>query len=280
MTHADDLSYLVTELLDQVTIRVEFAVRRTTHQRTRIEQRAVTRHDPGLLWQLGSVIARAGHAWAVIDIVETIGTRERRTGHRVQRVPSFSFVIPGATIPSGSPGWDADGALSPMRGGGSFESEAPVTAALELEDAIASQIAHVHAHLIQATGQTSTRRTIGGRLRELVHLVALLEDADEVDLATWAVGRARSWVSSCRTLLGYDARIIELARWHCPDCSGRLRTRADDESLVWCAGIGIVHGPRHHPDDPMPVTYPGCGNRWGKLQWVDLMIRQPGKMAR
>lgn len=278
-TYAEDLSALVAQLLDAVPMRVEYAVRRTTGSRTRIEHRAVTRHDPGLLRQLGSVVAQAGHAWALVDVIDDTGTRPVRTGHRAQRVEVSAFVIPGASLPLRSPGWDADGAMAPKPSGGSFESSAPVTAALELEDDIASQVAHVHARLTKTLCATSARTTVGGRLRELVALTADLDSEGETDLAEWAVGRVRAWVTSCRTLLGYDARIIELARWYCPECGGQLRTRADDESVVWCAGFGAVEGPRLREDDTMPVTYPSCGARWGKLQWVDLMSKQRERTA-
>ncbi|MGV9779867.1 hypothetical protein, partial [Streptosporangium sp. NPDC003464] len=71
----------------------------------------------------------------------------------------------------------------------------------------------------------------------------------------------------------YDARTIELANWHCVECGGRVRTRADDESIVWCAGLGAVEGPAWEGED-MPVMYGPCGAKWGKGEWVDFMQRQ------
>lgn len=278
MTHAEDIAELVHELLDEVTVRPEWTEYRTGARGRRAEQRAATRHDPGLLWQLGSVAGRTGEVWARVDIIEVHPVHgEKRVGHRSVRRAGAGAALVGATVPSGSPGWDADGALSPMRGGG-WESSEPTTQALELEDRIASEVAGVHVFVAHAAGVGSTRRTVGGRLRELVALVALVDD----DTGRWAVGRVRSWVSAARVLLTYEARTIELARWHCPECFGRVRTRVDGDTQVWCAGLGAVYGPPVSEDAPFPVLAGPCGARWGKGEWVDFMQRQTprgGRMA-
>lgn len=282
MTHAEHLADHVRQLLDEVTVRVEWTEYRTGAKGRRAEQRVVTRRDPGLLPQLGATTGRSKHAWLVEDLLTTVGEGENkrsvRTGHTSKPTThhAASFAELGAATPSGSPGWDADGALSATRGGG-HGSRLPVTPALLLADEIASQVAELYQQLRDTSdGDTGIRRkTVGGRLR---HMVALIAQADD-DTARWALSRVRSWVVAARTLLGYDARVIELASWYCPECGGRLRTRADDESLVWCAGLGNVIGPRQHMEDPMPVSYPGCGEAWGKLQWVDLMTRAGRKAA-
>jgi hypothetical protein len=270
VTYAEDAAGLVHELLDEVTIRPQWTEYRTGARGRRAEQRAVTRHDPGLLWQLGSVAGRVGEVWARVDIVEDHPLHgEVRVGQRLVRTATIGAALVGATVPSGSPGWDSDGALSPMRGGG-WESAEPTTQALLLEDQIASEVADVHGDLTHVAGVDSTRLTVGGRLRETVALVALVDE----DVAAWAVARLRSWVSACRVLLTYEARTIELARWHCPECGGRVRTRVDGDTQVWCAGVGAVHGPPVSDEAPFPVVYGPCGATWSKGQWVDFMTRQ------
>nr|WP_062336149.1 hypothetical protein [Herbidospora sakaeratensis] len=287
MTHAEHLADYVRQLLDEVTVRVEWTEYRKGAHGRRPEQRIVTRRDPGLLPQLGATTGRSRHAWLVEDLLTTVPTtipgkpaRVIRTGHKSTTTThqAASFAEVGAATPSGSPGWDADGALSATRGGG-YGSREPVTPALLLADQIASEVAQVYTHLYSRVFQLtvgSGRVSVGGRLH---HMVALVAQTEDDDLARWALGRVRTWVVAARTLLGYDARVIELVSWSCPECGGRLRTRADDESLVWCAGLGSVIGPREHMEDPMPVSYPGCGATWSKLGWVDLMTRAGRKAA-
>lgn len=275
MPHAETLADLVTQLLDEVPIRVEYTtyrvVTRNNTPRRHAEQRVANRRDPGLLRQLGAV---AGHTTTGRRILDTRDEDGWRTGHRVQRTTTRAgWAIPGASTPSGSPGWDADGAMSPQPTGRSFESQAPARDALLLEDQIAQEVASLHARLARATRTHTIRRTVGGRLRELVHLAAIADEQGLDDDAYQALAAVRGWVSACRVLLGYDARAIELANWHCADCGGRVRTRADDESIVWCAGLGVVEGPALEYEE-MPVVYGSCGAKWGKGEWVDFMQRQ------
>lgn len=201
----------------------------------RIVPRGRTVHDGALLWQLTAVAAMVG-----------------------------GQAVPGEAIPAGSP-WDDDGALSPSRGGG-FESRPPVSDAVLLADEIASGVAALYARLRRAAGlPPGGRRSVAGQLRELVTLAS---DVDE-RTAERAARRVRSWTHAARARLKYEARMIRLDGTVCGECGGDLIVAADASTDVVCVG-GTVAGPAPEGED-WPVAYDGCGQRYPRSSWVDLL---------
>lgn len=188
--------------------------------------------------------------------------RSVRRGDRQTAIPDFVIHrtrLPGliaqaraAAVPSGSPGWDADGALSPMAGGGSFESQEPVTEAFHVPEEYA-------ATLIDLTNEVKAAGY--GTLID----AAL---ADE-EFGRRIVARLRSVVQHARIVLGYDAPVATLRDVHCPDCGGRMHVRADASSAVWCSGVVVLAGPGVE-DGPWPLRE-RCGAKWPRGSWVRLL---------
>ncbi|MCQ0012671.1 hypothetical protein [Actinomadura madurae] len=149
----------------------------------------------------------------------------------------------------------------------------PATSAVELYDEIRRGIDRLRRDLRQAA-----RRTWGGRKASseaLRECVGLLLDVDD-DTARDTVRTVRSWVSTCRIHLGYDAPIVKLRDLVCGQCGGDLHVRADASTAVWCAGhpAAYVHGPGWPGDDWGPVEYPaepGCGERYPRGSWIRLL---------
>lgn len=198
--------------------------------------------------------------------------RTVRRGRRNVAIPDFvihSTKLPGlmaqaraAAVPSGSPGWDADGALSPMSSSGSFESAEPVTEAFHLPE----EAARVWADIVEdarAAGYTSP-------------IDAALKDEQ---LGKQIAARLRAVVAHARVVLKYDAPAIRLPDVYCPDCGGEMRVRADASSAVWCAGAWIVEGPAR-PNESWPVRV-RCGATWPRGSWVKLLeeATQAGRMV-
>jgi hypothetical protein len=184
-----------------------------------------------------------------------------------QRRPQHNpgLVTTGAAVPSGSPGWDEDGALSPIRSAG-YRSAPPTTGALDLLTEIESGVAALRIRLRAAAGRSrGPRRTTTNSLREIVGLALEVDDGLAVDTHR----QIREWVNTARVLLCYDAPIVVLRDVYCPDCGGRLHVRADASSAVWCAG-GPVQGPARD-GAPWPVLYGPCGMKWPQGAWIKLL---------
>jgi hypothetical protein len=172
----------------------------------------------------------------------------------VQHGSRRGVVIPGAAVPGGSPGWDADGALSPMVGG-SFESAPPVAEALWLADDIKRRFAE----LVEETRDEDR----GGS--------SLIDIAlDDPETGQRIARRLRALVSQARIELGYDAPIVTLRDVYCPLCGGEMRVRVDASSAVWCAGMVPLVGPARK-GELMPIGYVPCGARWERRSWVWLL---------
>lgn len=181
--------------------------------------------------------------------------------HRT-RLPGLMTQARAAAVPSGSPGWDADGALSPMGSNGSFESAEPVTEAFHLPEEYARTLVDLAVD-IRAAGHTTL---VGAAL------------ADE-QLGKRIAVRLRQVVAHARVVLKYDAPKIRLPEVYCPDCGGEMYVRADASSAVWCAGGWVVEGPARL-NEPWPVRV-RCGATWPRGSWVKLLAEATaeGRMA-
>lgn len=81
----------------------------------------------------------------------------------------------------------------------------------------------------------------------------------------------RGWASAARIALDYEAPIATLEAI-CPDCSGELRVRSDATSDVWCAGRkAVVHGPAVNGGKWPVEEWLGCGAKWPRITWVQLL---------
>jgi hypothetical protein len=171
--------------------------------------------------------------------------------HRT-RMPGLIAQARAAAVPQGSPGWDADGALSPMPSAGSFESQEPVTEAFHLPEEYANALLDLAAEL-REHGHTS-------------FVAAALADED---LGYRIVARLRAVVSHARIVLHYDAPVVPLRDVYCPECGGSMHVRADASSAVWCAGAWVVEGPARDGESwPVRVR---CGATWPRGSWVKLL---------
>jgi hypothetical protein len=171
--------------------------------------------------------------------------------HRT-RLPGLMTQARVAAVPQGSPGWDADGALSPMPSGGSFESAEPVTEAFHL----AEEYARTIADLVEEVTAAGHRGIIDAAL------------ADE-RLGYRIVARLRAVVSHARIVLHYDAPVVPLRDVYCPECGGSMHVREDASSAVWCAGAWVVEGPARD-GEAWPVRV-RCGATWPRGSWVKLL---------
>lgn len=171
--------------------------------------------------------------------------------HRT-RLPGLMAQARAAAVPSGSPGWDADGALSPMAGAGSFESAEPVTEAFHLPEEYANALLDLAAEARAAGHATLVEAAL----------------ADE-RLGYRIVARLRAVVSHARIVLRYDAPVVPLRDVYCPDCGGSMHVREDASSAVWCAGAWVVEGPARD-GEAWPVRV-RCGATWPRGSWVKLL---------
>jgi hypothetical protein len=181
--------------------------------------------------------------------------------HRTRR-PGLMAQARVAAVPSGSPGWDADGALSPIGTSGSFESAEPVTEAFHLPEEYAVVLVDL-AEEVREAGYVS-----------LVDAAL----ADE-DLGYRIVARLRSVVSHARVVLGYDAPVVPLRDVYCPVCGGSMHVRADASSAVWCAGRLPVYGPAVEPDGQWPIGFERCKAKWPRGSWVRLLEQATGNAS-
>lgn len=282
-TPAEALARLVGELVDEVRTAADVTryrrVRRG-HDRTVavVDQYKHHTRAPGIIDQLHAIQAAA--ATIPVDVFRWKRDENdpcRRTDGeprlcphgrwlylRTERRPAapYGIVTAGSAVPQGSPGWDADGALSPMPSGGSFESREPVTATLALLLDIRAGLPELREQLGATSLQPSTKRG----LRDLVGLALA---ADEHDVYR-VLGRVRSWVSTAKIVLGYEAPIVPLRDMYCRHCGGQLLVRNDASSAVWCDGMVPVHGPARE-DELWPIGWERCGASWPRGSWVRLL---------
>jgi hypothetical protein len=172
--------------------------------------------------------------------------------HRTRR-PGLIDQARAAAVPQGSPGWDEDGALSPMPSGGSFESQEPVTEAFHLPE----EYAHTIADLVEEAAAAGYPGIIDAAL------------ADE-HLGARFAARLRAIVNHARIVLKYDVPIVPLRDMRCPDCGGIMRVRKDASTPVWCSGLLPVAGPAL-PDGAWPIGWAQCEAKWPRWQWVKLL---------
>jgi hypothetical protein len=221
---------------------------------------------PGLLAQLGTVQAAAATAPVEVwrwrrdendpcegDVVCSHG---RWIHVCTEQRPVAGVITTGAALPGGSAGWDADGALSPMAGGGKPEAAEPIAdawhTAAEIRDDLAALGRELYAD--------------GWRAPETLITIAL---ADE-DTGRRIAARLRGLVARARIAAGYDAPIVPLRDVYCPLCGGELRVRADASSSVWCAGMVPVAGPALEGEE-WPIGWARCAARWPRGSWVKLL---------
>lgn len=290
-TPAEALARLVGELVDGVQTTAEVTryrrVRRGPNRTVAVVDLTTHRtHAPGIVDQLHAIQAaaktvavdvfrwdrdeddpcrRAGAAAALCRHGRWVYVRTER-----RAAAPYGIVTAGDAVPQGSPGWDADGALAPLPSGKSFESRSPATAALELMLDIRAGVNEIRKQLGATTPEPSTKRG----LRELVGLAAV---ADEHD-AYRVLGRVRSWVSTAKILLGYEAPIVPLRDMYCRHCGGQLMVRADASSAVWCDGYVPIHGPARE-NEPWPIGWGRCGASWPRGSWVALLDEVNGGAA-
>lgn len=270
---AEQITDLLRELNEEVRTEESVlryrTVRRGRGKTATIPDFAIHRTKrSGLLGQLGTVQAAA--ETAPVEVLrwerdkddpcrhdETVLCWHGRWVHvRTERRPIAGLVTVGAGVPGGSPGWDADGALSAMPSGGSFESAEPLAEAWHVADEIREGLQELGRDL----------HADGWRPPETLVTIALADEEAGQKIAT----RLRSLVSRARIAAGYDTPVVPLRGVFCPDCGGEMRVRADASSAVWCAGLVPVHGPARE-GEAWPIGYGRCNAKWPRGSWVKLL---------
>ncbi|MGI5171902.1 hypothetical protein ACQEU3_46925 [Spirillospora sp. CA-253888] len=231
-TPAEQIAAHLEALHGEVRTREQVAtyrqVRRATDRTVAVlDWRTHTTQAPGLLAQLGVVAATT------------------RPG----------VITPGAALPGGSPGWDADGALTPIVRGGKPSAEEPISEAWHVAQDIRGAEAALRAELIEQ-GWAPDQSLVD---------IALADERTGKRIAA----RLAGLVQRARIAADYDAPIVSLREVHCPYCGGELRVRADASSAVWCAGRWPVQGPAM-VGERWPVTA-RCGATWDQGGWVRLL---------
>lgn len=282
---AEEIRNLLDQLHGQVETRERVPhykqVRRSKDRTTlTLDWRDHTTKEPGLLAQLG--VTAAHHTTVPVDIRRwtldnpdpehpercangctgkcwhghwtTIRTEQRH-------IPT---IATGAAVPGGSPGWDADGALSPIVAGGKPESAEPIAEEWHVGYEIQADLAAIGRDLYEQ----------GHRPPATLITIAL----DHPDVGEWIVRRLRSLVARARIAADYDAPIMTLRDYHCPICGGPMRVRQDASSDVWCGGMLPVYGPEPlSPElaaEPRPIGMMRCQARWPRGGWVNLLAQQ------
>jgi hypothetical protein len=177
--------------------------------------------------------------------------------------PPYLEQLREAIHPSGSPGWDEDGALAPSRGSKPGSRWPLRSNALNLMMRLAHESEDLRQDLRASLGDTIGRRVgVEANFREIVGRVgrADIQMQDEILRAI------RSLVYACRIVLGYDMPITGVAH-ACPYCDRTsLRVRSDWSSDVWCG---------------TPDCFDEAGNRprWPRGQWVFLLDQMNGASA-
>lgn len=229
-TPAEQITALLDQLYDHVETREKIPhyrqVRRASERTVAVLDWAVhVTKEPGLLVQLGVIRSRLADG----------------------------VVIPGSAVPGGSPGWDADGALAPIVGGGKPDAAEPIADAWHVAADINTDVNALVAEL-RAEGRT------GGLVD-----IALNDERTGRRIAA----RLAGLVARARIAADYDAPIVPLKDIVCPECGGELRVREDASSPVWCAGRWTVEGPAWVGEAwPVGVV---CGARWPRGAWVQLL---------
>jgi hypothetical protein len=184
--------------------------------------------------------------------------------HRTRR-PGLIAQARAAAVPQGSPGWDEDGALSPLPSGGGFESAEPIAEAWHVGEAVREGLRQLGRDLYEE----------GWRRPDTLVTIALADEATGARI----VARLRSLVGRARVTLHYDAPVVPLRDVNCPECGGELRVRRDASAAVRCSGSWEVAGPAR-PGEQVPVRV-RCGMTWPRWQWVKLLaqVTEDGKMA-
>lgn len=225
---------------------------------------------PGLLAQLGTVQAAAGTAPVEVwrwrrdddDPCQRDGAPPRECAHgrwlfvRTEQRPVAGVVTAGAAVPGGSPGWDDDGALSPLASGGKPDAAEPVTDAWHVADEIRAEFAELGREL----------HAEGWRPPATLVTIALADPATGARIER----RLRALVARARIAAGYDAPKVPLRDVYCPLCGGPMMVRADASSAVWCEGRIPLHGPAVE-GGPWPIGYERCGARWPRGYWLRLL---------
>jgi hypothetical protein len=277
-TPAQEVARLLAELHDAVETREKVpryrAVRRSRDREILVLDWAVHHtREPGLLAQLGTVAHQTDQA--PVDVYRWVRDPDdpcrrdydderdnrqcphgRRVYVRTEQRPIPGVVTAGAAVHSGSPGWDADGALAPLTGRSKPDAAEPISDAWHVGQEITTDLDNLAAELA-AEGHQGT----------LVD-VALADEETGRRIAS----RLRAFVARARVAAGYDAPVVTLRDRYCPMCSGPLRVRADASSAVWCGGMLAVHGPPTADDpDRVPLAWAPCGARWPRGGWVALL---------
>lgn len=275
---AEEVARLLAELHQAVETRERVPryrrVKRGPGRQVAVLDWAIHRtREPGLLAQLGTIARRADQAPVDVfrwerdpddpcrrDYGDERDTRECPHGRwvrvRTEQRPVPGVVVAGAAVPSGSAGWDADGALSPLATSGQPGAAEPVTDAWHVGQEVARELAALADELV-ADGHDGT----------LVDAAL----ADE-DTGRRIAARLRALVARARVAAGYDAPVVTLRDVCCPACGGPLMVRADASSAVWCGGVLPVAGPAPADDpDCVPLGWAPCGARWPRGGWVQLL---------
>lgn len=263
---AEQLAVLLDELFDGVETHESVLRYRTVRRGRRdvaVPDFAVHRTKaPGLLAQLGVTAVTADTVQVQIrrwqpdqgDTCAGLCSHGRWLYVRTERRAVPGVISAGSAVPGGSPGWDADGALSPLTGGGKPEAAEPIADGWHTAAEIVADLAELR-RKVAADGHT-------GSLVE----VAL---ADE-DSGRRIAARVRTLVTRARIAAGYDAPIVSLRNMFCRHCGGELRVRADASSAVWCAGRLPVEGPPLEGQE-RPIGFVPCGAHWPRGSWVRLL---------
>jgi hypothetical protein len=270
---AEQITELLTQLHDEVQTRETVlryrTVRRGGGRTAAVPDFVVHRtRRPGLLAQLGAVQVAADTA--PVEVLRWVRDADDPCRHdgepklcphgrwvhaRTEQRPVAGLVTSGAALPGGSPGWDADGALSPMPSGSSFESAEPIADAWHVADDIRAGLREIGEDL----------HADGWRPPDTLVTIAFADEHTGERIAA----RLRSLVSRARIAAGYDAPMVTLRDVYCPECGGPMHVRKDASSAVWCSGVVRVEGPAT-VDGPWPM-WERCGATWPRGSWVKLL---------